>query len=112
MTWLLPIAVSGVALLQYSRGVDLVPNRPFGPCPPNGSIRPRPCKNSNTRAAVYEFQSVFGIFGHYRPGRAKKFAPDAPFSDNFRVFTRSGPRAAARFIRQQWSVMGHKAEVN
>src|SRR5882762_7760425 len=78
----------------------------------NGRICPRPCENSNTRAAVYEFQSVFGIFGHYRPGRAKKFAPDAPFSDNFRVFTRSGPRAAARFIRQQWSVMGHKAEVN
>src|SRR6266850_7858343 len=24
------------------------------------------------------------------PGRTKKFAPDAPFSDNFRVFTRSG----------------------
>ena len=57
----------------------------------NGSNRPRPCENSNTRAAVYEFQSGFGIFGHCRPDRAKKFAPDAPFSDNFRVFTRSGP---------------------
>src|SRR6266404_3325644 len=59
----------------------------------NGRICPRPCENSNTRAAVYEFQSVFGIFGHYRPGRAKKFAPDAPFSDNFRVFTRSGTQS-------------------
>jgi hypothetical protein len=43
----------------------------------------RPCKNTNDRAAVYEFQSIFGVFSHYRLGKAKKFAPDAPFSDNF-----------------------------
>src|ERR1700730_435960 len=61
---------------------------------PNVREGSRLCENSNTRAAVHEFQSVFGIFGHYRPGRAKKFAPDAPFSDNFRVFTRSGPLRA------------------
>jgi hypothetical protein len=51
---------------------------------------PRPCENSNDRAAVYEFQSVFGVFGYYRLGSAKEFAPDAPFSENFRVFTQSG----------------------
>jgi hypothetical protein len=30
----------------------------------------------------------------YRLGGAKKFAPDASFSDNFRVFTQPGSRAA------------------
>jgi hypothetical protein len=41
---------------------------------------------------VYEFQSVFGIFGHYRPGRAKKFAPDVPrqFPSFHTVWTRRG----------------------
>src|SRR6266404_6471066 len=64
----------------------------------NVSSRPRPCENSNARAAVHEFQSVFGVFGHYGLGRAKKFAPDAPFSDNFRVFTQSGPTAAVPLV--------------
>jgi hypothetical protein len=73
-----PVAIStGEVLPHYAGGAKV-------------GLGSRPCENSNTRAAVYEFQSVFGIFGHYRPGRAKKFAPDAPFSDNFRVFTRSG----------------------
>ena len=33
------------------------------------------------------------VFGQYGLGGAKKFASDAPFSDNFRVFTQPGPEA-------------------
>src|SRR5260370_38086270 len=64
--------------------------RPMSVHPAGGTSGSRPCENSNDAAAVYEFQSVFGVFGHYRLGRAKKFAPDSRFSDNFRVFTHSG----------------------
>ena len=59
----------------------------------------RPYENSNARAAVYEFQSIFGVFGHYGLGRAKKFAPDAPFSEDFRVFTQAGSYAVLRTSR-------------
>src|SRR5260370_21352947 len=42
----------------------------------------------------------------------KKFAPDAPFSDNFRVFAQSGPKAAvttgeASRLRRQHPQTGH-----
>jgi hypothetical protein len=56
----------------------------------NGSFGSRLCENSNDRAPVYKFQSIFGPFPPLRLGRTKKFAPDAPFSDNFRVFTQAG----------------------
>ena len=45
------------------------------------------------------FSRFSAAFGHYSLSAAQKFAPDAPFSDNFRVFTRSGPKAAVRRAR-------------
>src|SRR6516162_4087280 len=55
-----------------------------------GGSRPRPCENARTIGGSL-YQSIFGRFPPLQAREAKKFAPDAPFSDNFRVFTQPGP---------------------
>jgi len=52
------------------------------------------CENSNDRRQSINFSQFSAVF-HYRLGVAKKFAPDAPISDNFRVFTQPGSILAA-----------------
>ena len=48
----------------------------------------RLCENARTIGGSLKISSRFSaVFRHYRVGEAKKFASDAPFSDNFRVFT-------------------------
>ena len=52
----------------------------------------RLCENTNDRRQSINFSRFSGRFPllQARLGEAKKFAPDAPFSDNFRVFTQPG----------------------
>ena len=56
-----------------------------------GGFRPRLCENSNDRRQSINFSRFSAVFRHYKLGEAKKFASDAAFSDNFRVFTQPGP---------------------
>jgi hypothetical protein len=49
------------------------------------------CENSNDRRQSINFSRFSAVFRHYKLGEAKKFASDAAFSDNFRVFTQPGP---------------------
>src|SRR5437016_3760513 len=42
------------------------------------------------------------------PAERKKFAPDAPFSDNFRVFTRSGGACRSRGLRNMTDAALHE----
>ena len=65
----------------------------------------RLCENSNDRRQSINFSRFSAVFRHYRLGEAKKFASDAPFSDNFRVFTQPGSTAVHPYPvgnRQQW----------
>ena len=47
------------------------------------------------------FSAFAAITGSAERKNSKKFAPDAPVSDNFPVFTQSGPKAAIRGSRAQ-----------
>jgi hypothetical protein len=51
-------------------------------------------KTRTTGRQSINFSRFSAVFRHYRLSEAKKFASDAPFSDNFQVFTQPGPRAA------------------
>jgi len=58
------------------------------PMEANGRCGSRLCENARTIGGSLKISSRFSaVFRHYRVGEAKKFASDAPFSDNFRVFT-------------------------
>ena len=50
-------------------------------------------KTRTTGRQSINFSRFSPVFRHYRLGEAKKFAPQAPISDNFRVFTQPGPIA-------------------
>jgi hypothetical protein len=58
----------------------------------NDGFGSRLCENTNDRRQSINFSRFSGRFPllQARLGEAKKFAPDAPFSDNFRVFTQPG----------------------
>src|SRR6516165_5550602 len=66
--------------------------RPVAGPQANGQDRPRLCENSNDWRESINFSRFSAGFRHYRLGEAKKFASDAPFSDNFRVFTQPGSK--------------------
>jgi hypothetical protein len=47
-------------------------------------------KTRTTGRQSINFSRFSAVFRHYKLGEAKKFASDATFSDNFRVFTQPG----------------------
>ena len=51
------------------------------------AVGPGCVKARSDRHQSINFSRFSAVFRHYRVGEAKKFASDAPFSDNFRVFT-------------------------
>ena len=66
----------------------------------------RLCENARTIGGSLKISSRFSaVFRHYRLGEAKKFAPNAPFSDNFRVFAQPGPKAVARAVPRLWALL-------
>jgi len=54
-------------------------------------------KTRTTGRQSINFSRFSAVFRHYKLGEAKKFASDATFSDNFRVFTQPGSKAVIRW---------------
>jgi hypothetical protein len=60
------------------------------------AVDPGCVKTRTTGRQSINFSRFSAPFRHYRLGGAKKPAPEAPFSDNFRVFIQSRPFADLR----------------
>ena len=81
------------------------PPRSFSITGRRSGLGPGCVKTRNDRRQSINFSRFSAVFRHYRLGEANKFASDAPFSGNFRVFTQPGPIVAVdgRSQMSPWS---------